>query len=281
LDLKGKIVAKKKLASQIYDFTIHHPYISRHAKPGQFVVIRLSEQGERIPLTIAGTDGNSFRMVVKAVGKTTYQLCLLQEGNEIIDIVGPLGKPSEIRDYGNVLLVGGGVGIATLMPIAKALKSFRNTVIAVLGGRSKEQVIMLDEFKKIVDEVVVTTDDGSLGIKGVVTDAVGELSSRYKFDQAWAVGPTVMMKFCSMKAKELKIPLLVSLNPIMVDGTGMCGACRVTVGDEIKFACVDGPEFDGTKVDWDELLKRLSQYREEEKVSMELFQKKVGDLSWL
>jgi len=136
--LKGKIVAKKKLASQIYDFTIHHPYISRHAKPGQFVVIRLSEQGERIPLTIAGTDGNSFRMVVKAVGKTTYQLCLLQEGNEIIDIVGPLGKPSEIRDYGNVLLVGGGVGIATLMPIAKALKSFRNTVIAVLGGRSKD-----------------------------------------------------------------------------------------------------------------------------------------------
>lgn len=279
--MKGEIVAKKKLAPQIYDFTVRHPYIPRHAKPGQFIVIRLSEEGERIPLTIAGTDDNSFRIVVKAVGKTTYQMCSLQEGDEIIDIVGPLGKPSEIRHYGNVLLIGGGVGIATLMPIAKALKSFQNRVVAVLGGRNKEQVIMLDEFKKTVDEVAVTTDDGSLGIKGVVTDAMDELSSRYRFDQGWAVGPTVMMKFCSMKAKKLKIPLLVSLNPIMVDGTGMCGACRVTVGDEIKFACVDGPEFDGAKVDWDELLKRLRQYREEEKVSMEFFQKKVGDLSWL
>ena len=280
-----KILKKRKLAPLVYDFVVEAPKIATHAKPGHFIVVRLHERGERIPLTIADTypEEGSFRMIVRAVGKTTYELCMTREGDEILDVVGPLGKPSEIERFGKVLLIGGGVGIATLYPIAKALKAAGNEITTVLGGRSAEYVIMRDEFEKL-GEVFITTDDGSLGMKGLVTDGMEYLvkDKGMSFDIAWAVGPTIMMKFCALKGKELGIPKMwVSLNPIMVDGTGMCGACRVTVGGEIKFACVDGPEFDGYQVEWDELLRRMDQYKELEKRALERFLEKVGDVSWL
>ncbi|KAF2957779.1 dihydroorotate dehydrogenase [Thermotoga sp. Ku-13t] len=272
---------KRRLAPSVYEFLIENKHIVRYAQPGQFVVIRLHEKAERIPITIAGKEGDCFRAVVRAVGKSTYELCLAEEGSSILDVAGPLGRPSEIDLYGNVMLVGGGVGIATLLPIAEALKAKGNRLYVVLGGRSKEYVIMLEEFSKIADELIVTTDDGSFGIKGVVTDGMQLLFEREKIDIVWAVGPTIMMKFCSMKAKEHGVKIWVSLNPIMVDGTGMCGACRVSVDGKIRFACVDGPEFEGDRVDWDELFKRLAQYRKEEEESLKLFIQKVGDLSWL
>jgi len=272
---------KRRLAPGVYDFLIENKHIVKYAQPGQFVVIRLHEKAERIPITIAGKEGDCFRAVVRAVGKSTYELCLAEEGSSIMDVAGPLGRPSEIDFYGNVMLVGGGVGIATLLPIAEALKAKGNRLYVVLGGRSKEYVIMLEEFSKLADELIITTDDGSFGIKGVVTDGMQLLFEREKIDIVWAVGPTIMMKFCSMKAKEHGVKIWVSLNPIMVDGTGMCGACRVSVDGKIRFACVDGPEFEGDRVDWDELLKRLAQYRKEEEESLKLFIQKVGDLSWL
>ncbi|HBT40334.1 MAG: Oxidoreductase FAD/NAD(P)-binding domain protein [Thermotoga sp. 50_1627] len=272
---------KRKLAPGVYEFWIENNHIVKYAQPGQFVVMRLHEKAERIPITIAGKKDDSFRAVVRAVGKSTYELCMAKEGDSIMDIAGPLGRPSEIGFYGNVMLVGGGVGIATLLPIAEALKAQGNRLYVVLGGRSKEYVIMLEEFSKLADQIVITTDDGSFGIKGVVTDGMQMLFEREKIDIVWAVGPTIMMKFCSMKAKEHGVRIWVSLNPIMVDGTGMCGACRVTVNGKIRFACVDGPEFEGELVDWDELLKRLAQYRNEEEHSLKLFMERVGDLSWL
>lgn len=272
---------KRRLAPGVYDFLIENKHIVKYAQPGQFVVIRLHEKAERIPITIAGKEGDCFRAVVRAVGKSTYELCLAEEGSSIMDVAGPLGRPSEIDFYGNAMLVGGGVGIATLLPIAEALKAKGNRLYVVLGGRSKEYVIMLEEFSKLADELIITTDDGSFGIKGVVTDGMQLLFEREKIDIVWAVGPTIMMKFCSMKAKEHGVKIWVSLNPIMVDGTGMCGACRVSVDGKIRFACVDGPEFEGDRVDWDELLKRLAQYRKEEEESLKLFIQKVGDLSWL
>lgn len=272
---------KRKLAPGVYEFWIENNHIVKYAQPGQFVVMRLHEKAERIPITIAGKKGDCFRAVVRAVGKSTYELCMAKEGDSIMDIAGPLGRPSEIDLYGNVMLVGGGVGIATLLPIAEALKAQNNRLYVVLGGRSKEYVIMLEEFSKLADQMIVTTDDGSFGIKGVVTDGMQMFFEREKIDIVWAVGPTIMMKFCSMKAKEHGVKIWVSLNPIMVDGTGMCGACRVTVDGKIKFACVDGPEFEGELVDWDELLKRLAQYRDEEERSLKLFTERVGDLSWL
>jgi len=274
----NEIVKKTKIAEDVFDFWVHSPSVSKEAGPGQFVVIRLHEKGERIPLTVADTrpEKGLFRMVVKVVGKTTHELSLKKEGDTILDVVGPLGNPSEIKNYGNVLLVGGGVGIATLYPIAKALKNVGNNITTVLGARTKDYLIMVDEFKKISD-VLLVTDDGSAGMKGVVTDAMDKLFRERKFDICWAVGPTIMMKFCTLKAREFGVPIWVSLNPIMVDGTGMCGACRVTVSGQIKFACVDGPEFRGEEVDWDELLKRLAQYREQEKISYERFLRAAGE----
>ncbi len=277
----NRIVRKIRLAPTVYDFVIENPEVASRAKPGQFIIVRISDRGERIPLTIADSFEENFRMVVKVVGKSTAELAMMRENDVLADVVGPLGNPSEIDYYGTVMLVGGGVGIATLLPIAKALKAKGNKILAVLGGRSKEQVILVDELSLYSDEMLITTDDGSFGMKGVVTDGIELMLQRHKVDIAWAVGPTVMMKFCSLKAAEHGLRIIVSLNPIMVDGTGMCGACRVTVDGRIRFACVDGPEFEGTKVDWDELLKRLQQYRKEEEISFEKFKKTVGDLSWL
>ncbi len=277
----NEIVKKVKLAPGVYDFVIENGEIAKRAQPGQFIIVRVTEKGERIPLTIADSYGSHIRIVMKVVGKSTAELALRKERDILCDVVGPLGKPTEIDYYGSVLLVGGGVGIATLLPIAKALKSKGNKVFAVLGGRTKEQVILKDEIAAYADDILITTDDGSWGIKGVVTDGMEIVVQKHRPGIAWAVGPTIMMKFCSLKAMETGLKIIVSLNPIMVDGTGMCGACRVTVDGKIKFACVDGPEFDGTKVEWDELLKRMQQYRNEEEIALEEFKKTAGDLSWL
>ena len=274
------ILKKRRLAYGTHDFWVEAPEVAQHAQPGQFVVVRIHQYGERIPLTIADSADDAIRLVVKAVGKTTYELCSLKEGDELADVVGPLGHPSEMGKFGHVMMVGGGVGIAAIYPIAKKLKDHGNRVTVVLGGRTAEQVIMRDEFH-FADKILITTDDGSLGIKGVVTDAMKKVLEEDTVDVAWAIGPTIMMKFCALLAKEYDLKIWTSLNPIMVDGTGMCGACRVTVGGEIKFACVDGPEFDGRLVDWDELLKRLTIYQKEEKEALEKYLKKVGEPSWL
>ena len=272
-----KILSKSAFAANEFDIWIDAPQIARNGHAGQFCVLRVNETGERIPLTVAEYDreGGRIRMIFQTVGKTTTALGKLNEGDCIHDILGPLGTPSEVKKYGTVLMIGGGVGIAALFPIIKALKEAGNKVITILGGRTKDLVIMMDECAKYSDELIVTTDDGSYG---VITTAMDMLAQRgEKIDYCWAIGPSIMMKFASLKAKELQIPCWVSLNPIMIDGTGMCGGCRVTVNDKIRFACVDGPEFDGWGVNWNEFMTRLRQYKDEEKISLEKYKSEVGE----
>jgi len=275
-----KILSKSAFAANEFDIWVDAPQIARNGRAGQFCVLRVNETGERIPLTVAEYDreGGRIRMIFQTVGKTTTALGKLNAGDCIHDILGPLGTPSEVKNYGTVLMVGGGVGIAALFPIIKALKEAGNKVITILGGRTKDLVIMMDECAKYSDELIVTTDDGSYGVKGVVTTAMDMLAQRgEKIDYCWAIGPSIMMKFASLKAKELQIPCWVSLNPIMIDGTGMCGCCRVTVNDKIRFACVDGPEFDGWGVNWNEFMTRLRQYKDEEKISLDKYKSEVGE----
>ncbi|HDI11140.1 MAG TPA: sulfide/dihydroorotate dehydrogenase-like FAD/NAD-binding protein [Candidatus Acetothermia bacterium] len=269
-----KILSKTILGPNVKAYRIEAPLIAQAAKPGQFVIIRLHERGERIPLTIADWDpqAGTITLVVQEVGKTTKEMGeRYGVGDCILNVVGPLGTPSEIRRYGTVICVAGGVGIAPIYPIARALKEAGNRVIGIAGARAKELFFWLDRLKEVTDELFVTTDDGSFGRKGVVTDPLRELLAEREVDHVWAIGPAVMMKFCSLVCQQNEVPITVSLNPIMVDGSGMCGACRVEVGGETKFACVDGPEFDGTKVNWDLLLARLSAFREEEKRSLERY----------
>lgn len=275
-----KILSKKTLAQNEYDIWIEAPRIAKNGKAGQFVVVRPTDHGERIPLTIADYDREKglIRLIFQVVGKTTAELGRFEPGDSIQDVLGPLGKPSEIENLGTVLMVGGGVGIAALFPILKDLKLAGNKVITILGGRTSDLVVMKDECAKYSDELIITTDDGSEGMKGVVTDAMAMLAERgEKINHCWAIGPSIMMKFASLKAKELGIPCWVSLNPIMIDGTGMCGGCRVSVNNEIRFACVDGPEFDGWGVNWPEFMNRLRQYKDEEKISMEKYKSEVGE----
>ncbi len=279
-----KILSKERIAPKEYDFWVEAPRIAKRVRPGQFVVLRANEFGERIPLTIAdfNKDKGTIRIIFQVVGKTTAHMATMKPGDAILDISGPLGTPSEIERLGTVMMVGGGVGIAALFPILRALKEAGNKVITVLGGRTSDLVIMKEECGKYSDELIVTTDDGSEGIKGLVTDAMKMLVDRgEKIDHCWAIGPTIMMKFCALTAERLGIPIWVSMNPLMVDGTGMCGCCRLTVDGKIKFGCVDGPEFDGTKINWDEFLGRMKQYKDEEKISMDKFEAEAGDLSWL
>lgn len=279
-----KILSKERIAPKEYDFWVEAPRIAKRVRPGQFVVLRANEFGERIPLTIAdfNKDKGTIRIIFQVVGKTTAHMATMKPGDAILDISGPLGTPSEIERLGTVMMVGGGVGIAVLFPILRALKEAGNKVITVLGGRTSDLVIMKEECGKYSDELIVTTDDGSEGIKGLVTDAMKMLVDRgEKIDHCWAIGPTIMMKFCALTAERLGIPIWVSMNPLMVDGTGMCGCCRLTVDGKIKFGCVDGPEFDGTKINWDEFLGRMKQYKDEEKISMDKFEAEAGDLSWL
>ena len=279
-----KILSKERIAPKEYDFWVEAPRIAAKTQPGQFVVLRANEQGERIPLTIAdfNREKGTIRIIFQVVGKTTATMAGMEAGDSILDISGPLGSPSEIENIGTVMMVGGGVGIAALFPILRGLKEAGNKVITILGGRTSELVIMKDECAKYSDELIVTTDDGSAGIKGLVTDAMKMVVERGdKINHCWAIGPTIMMKFCAKAANELNLPIWVSMNPLMVDGTGMCGCCRVTVDGKIKFACVDGPEFDGSKINWDEFMNRMKQYKDEEKISMEKFEAEAGDLSWL
>ncbi|NLV81741.1 MAG: sulfide/dihydroorotate dehydrogenase-like FAD/NAD-binding protein [Synergistaceae bacterium] len=277
------IVSKKNIAPQEFDIWVEAPRIAKHTKAGQFVVIRIDECGERIPLTIADNDEKKglIRLIFQVIGNTTAKMSTLEVGDSILDISGPLGTPSEIKNYGTVLMVGGGVGIAALYPIIKALKLAGNKVITILGGRTSDLVIMKEDCAEYSDELIITTDDGSEGMKGVVTGAMEMVVEKgEEIDHCWCIGPSIMMKYGAITAKKLNLPIFVSLNSLMIDGTGMCGCCRVTVDNKIRFACVDGPEFDGLKVDWDEFMSRLTQYKKEEKASMKKYETEVGEQPW-
>ncbi|MBO8160422.1 MAG: sulfide/dihydroorotate dehydrogenase-like FAD/NAD-binding protein [Thermosipho sp. (in: Bacteria)] len=276
----NKIVEKKKLAYGIHMFWIKNEYVAKNAKAGQFVIFRIHESGERIPLTIAGIRDDEFRVIVKAVGKTTYEMCRLKAGDSILDIVGPLGQPSEISKFGKVLVIGGGVGIATIIPIVKELKNKNNKVDVILAARNKNYFILEEEFKN-VDNVYFVTDDGSRGFKGFAHQMMEKLLEEEKYDISWAIGPSLMMKACSEIAEKHNLKIWVSLNSIMVDGTGMCGGCRVRIGNELKYTCVDGPEFDGRLVDWESFNSRLIQYKEEEQIALQKYLEKVGEPTWL
>jgi ferredoxin--NADP+ reductase len=271
-----KVLLEQDLVPQIHLFRMAAPAVARKARAGQFVVVRIDEKGERIPLTIADYDAKegTVTIVFMEVGATTARLALLKEGDAIADFVGPLGVPAEIEKFGTVACVAGGVGAAVVAPIARALKEAGNKIITILGTRSKELLFWEDVLKASSDEMIVTTDDGSYGRKGVVTEPLKELlESGQKIDRVVAIGPVVMMKFCALTTLPFKVKTIVSLNPIMVDGTGMCGCCRVSVGGETKFACVDGPDFDGHKVDWDLVAARQRIYLGEEKCAYEEWQK--------
>lgn len=275
-----KIVKKEQLAPKEFAMWVEAPRVATHSKPGQFVVLRPNEKGERIPLTVSDMkpEQGLIRIIFQVVGKTTEMLATFEEGESIKDVAGPLGTPSEIDNYGTVLLIGGGVGIAVLYPIIRAMKQAGNKVITILGGRNSDLVILKDECREYSDELIITTDDGSEGMKGLVTDAMTMLAERGEhIDRSWCIGPSVMMKFSTLTAKKYNWPITVSLNPLMVDGTGMCGCCRVTVDGKIFFACVDGPEFDGHKVDWTEFMNRLGQYRDEERISLEKYRYETGN----
>ncbi len=246
---------------------IEAPKIARKAKPGQFVILKANEDGERIPLTMAETDTEkgTITVIYMIVGKSTALFKSLQVGDAYQDIIGPLGKPTHIEKLGKIVCVGGGTGIAVLHPITRAMKEAGNHVISIVGARSKDLLILEDKMKAASHELRICTDDGSYGHHGFVTDVLKEILETEKIDQVVAIGPVPMMKFVSLITKDFNVPTLVSLNPIMVDGTGMCGGCRVTVGGKTNFACVDGPEFDGHLVDYDELMQRLQAYCEDER----------------
>ncbi|MCX7836799.1 MAG: sulfide/dihydroorotate dehydrogenase-like FAD/NAD-binding protein [candidate division WOR-3 bacterium] len=275
----AKILKKEILAPNIKKIIVEASEVAKKAQPGQFVILRIDEKGERIPLTIGDFDREkgTLTIVFQEVGKSTYHLGLLNEGDEILDFVGPLGKPSEIEKFGTVCCIGGGVGTPEIYPVARALKEVGNYVISIIGARNKELVIMEKEMREVSDELYITTDDGTYGMKGFVTDALKKiLDSGKKIDRVIAVGPVMMMKAVSELTKNYNIKTIVSLNAMMLDGTGMCGICRVEIGGETKFACVDGPEFDGHLVNYDLLMARLRTYLEEEKLSLKLFKEKMG-----
>lgn len=255
-----KIIDKKQLNENNFEFQIESPEIAAKAAAGQFIIIRIDEKGERVPMTIADWDLDSITMVVTATGDTSKQLSQMNVDDNILDLAGPLGTPAVIKNYGTVVLIGGGSGTAAIHPEAKALKAAGNKVITIIGARSKDLLIWEDKMKLATDELITITDDGSSGKKGLVTDALKEVMLREKIDLVIAIGPVIMMKFVSLTTLDKKIPTTVSLNPIMVDGIGMCGACRVTIDGKTKFACSDGPEFDGHKVDWDNLINRNTSF---------------------
>ncbi len=269
----NKIVKKVQFSEKVFKFVVEAPLIAKARKAGHFVIIRVDEKGERVPLTIAGSDPikGTIDLVIQTVGVSTTRLCALNEGDFIHDVVGPLGCATHIENYGTVLCAGGGVGTAPMLPIIQALKAAGNRVISVIAGRSKELIILEDEVRKSSDEVIIMTDDGSYGQKGVVTVGMEQVIQREKVDKCFAIGPAIMMKFCCLLTKKYDIPTDVSLNTIMVDGTGMCGACRITVGGKMKFVCVDGPEFDGHQVDFDEMMRRGGAFKSEEKEAFEAF----------
>jgi NAD(P)H-flavin reductase len=267
-----KILKKERLSDLVYRYRVEAPRIAKMRKAGQFVMVRAMSEGERIPLTIANADAKEgwIEIIFQMVGKSTKILSILHEGDEIIDLAGPLGKPTHIEKFGNCLCIGGGVGTAPLFPIVRALKDAGNTITTILGARSANLLMLEEDMKKTSDRVFVATDDGSRGQKGFAADIVKKLLAQgEKFDFAVVIGPAIMMKITSGVTISAGIKTFVSLNPIMIDGTGMCGGCRVSVGNETKFACVDGPEFDAAQIDWDEMIKRLGAYRSQEASSLE------------
>ena len=266
--MKAKVLRKELLSEGVYRFDVDAPRLARKTQPGQFIILRVNEEGERIPLTVADFDREKgvITIIFQVVGASTELLASLEEGDEILDFVGPLGKKSEIEPgLGTVVCIGGGIGVAPIHPIARGLHEAGNKVISILGARSKELIIMEKEMRAASDEVIVTTDDGSYGIEGFVTAALEQLVDYgEKIDLVYAIGPVVMMKSVADATRPMGIKTIVSLNPIMVDGTGMCGGCRVQVGNETKFACVDGPEFDAHLVDFIGLRERQDMYRDQE-----------------
>ncbi len=277
-----RIIHRETLATKIHLFKIEAPAIAKKALAGQFVVVRIDERGERIPLTLADWDGKkgSVTVVFMEVGATTFRLAFLKAGDFIADFVGPLGVPAHIDNFGTVVCVAGGVGAAPITPIAKALKEKGNKIISILGARSKDLLFWEDELRSVSHQLIVTTDDGTYGRKGVVTEPLKELlESEEKISRVIAIGPSIMMKFCALTTQPFGVKTVVSLNPIMVDGTGMCGCCRVSVGGVTKFACVDGPDFDGHQVDWDLLAARQRIYLDEEKCAFEQWQARLGKRS--
>lgn len=269
----NKIVTKEKLSEYIYRLRVEAPFIASSRKAGHFIIARTGKLGERIPLTIvdSDTEKGTIDLVIQEVGVSSKKLCALQEGEYITDLVGPLGKPTKVGKVGTVLACCGGVGAAPILPIVKAFKEAGNKVITILAARNKDLLILKKELADYSDEFIVMTDDGSEGKKGLITAGMEEVISREKVDECIAIGPGIMMKFCALVTQKHKIATMVSLNAIMVDGTGMCGACRVTVGDETKFTCVDGPEFDAHKINFDEFLMRLNGYKNEEQELLKEF----------
>jgi ferredoxin--NADP+ reductase len=270
-----EILAREDLAPVTKLFEVRAPAVAQKARAGQFVIVRLTEEGERIPLTIADYDRQrgTITLVVQEVGKTTMEMGTMVAGDHLASFTGPLGIPSEVENFGTVLCVGGGVGIAPIYPIARDLKEAGNTVLSIIGARNKDLLFWEDKMRAVSDELIVCTDDGSYGRKALVTIPMKELlESGRPISHIWAIGPAIMMKFCALTTQPFGVPTIVSLNSIMVDGTGMCGACRVEVGGQTRFVCVDGPEFDGHQVDWDQLLARQRIYPEQEKQAVEKWQ---------
>ncbi len=269
----NRIVEKEILNNNVVKLVIEAPRIAAKRKAGHFVIVKINEKGERIPLTIADADiqAGTITLIIQRVGVTSHKLFLMNKGDEIMDVVGPLGHATEVEMKGTILCAGGGVGIAPMLPIARAFREAGNRVLSVLAARSSDLIILEDEVRACSDEVIVMTDDGSKGVKGLVTNGMEKFLEREKVNMAVTIGPAIMMKFASLTTKKYNVPTIASLNTIMVDGTGMCGACRVSVDGKTKFVCVDGPEFDAHLIDFDEMIMRLHAYENEERKAYEKF----------
>ncbi len=273
-----KIISHTNLGGTTSEMVVEAPLVARKAKAGQFLIIRIDEEGERVPLTIADHDKEkgTITMVYQVAGRSTKQLSTMKVGEYLADVVGPLGQPSEVENFGTVVIVGGGVGIAPIHPIAKALKEAGNRVISIIGAKTKDLLFWEDKMREASTEVLIATDDGSIGHKGFVTEVLDKVTEEEKVDVVWAVGPMIMMRSCVNVIKPKGIKIFVSMNPIMIDGTGMCGGCRVQVGDETKFACVDGPEFDGALIDFDLAMNRSRYLKDLEDEGMRYYDHKCN-----
>lgn len=271
------IVNKEYFSENVVRLDIEAPLIAKSRKAGHFVIVRVDENGERIPLTIAGSDleKGTITLVVQKIGVSSTKLCALNAGDSVADVVGPLGKATHIEKFGTVVCACGGVGTAPMLPIAEAMKKAGNKVITVLAARTKDLIILEEQMRKVSDEVIIMTDDGSYGTKGLVTNGVESVINREKVDLCVTIGPAIMMKFVSLLTKKYEVPTVASLNTIMVDGTGMCGACRVSIGGETKFVCVDGPEFDAHQVNFDEMMMRMGAYREQEQTAFTKYKESI------
>lgn len=274
----NKITYKEHFSENVVRIDVEAPLIAKARKAGHFVIVRVDENGERIPLTIASSDieKGTITLVVQKIGVSSTKLCSLNAGDYVADVVGPLGKATHIEKFGTVVCACGGVGTAPMLPIAEAMKKAGNKVISVLAARNKDLIILEDQIRAVSDEVIIMTDDGSYGTKGLVTNGVESVINREQVDLCVTIGPAIMMKFVSLLTQKYNVPTVASLNTIMVDGTGMCGACRVSVGGETKFVCVDGPEFDAHKVDFNEMMLRLGAYREQEQEAFAKYKESIN-----